>query len=131
MQIVPAEHARTARGPSDWFTGDVWIESVAEPEPPTRLQAARVSFAARARTAWHTHPLGQTLLILQGICRAQTDGGQVQTLSAGDVVRFAPGERHWHGAGPDAPMVHLALQEADGGAAAAWAEHVTDAQYGV
>jgi quercetin dioxygenase-like cupin family protein len=116
-------------GPTSYFTGTVTLESVPTPADPARLNAARVTFEPGARTFWHTHPLGQTLLILSGACRVQTDGGPVQTLQPGDTVWFAPGEKHWHGAGPDAAMTHLALQEAVDGSAADWLEAVSDADY--
>lgn len=130
MDIVEAHEASTNAGPSDWFTGAVWLEQIVEAPPPSRLRATRVYFSAGARTAWHTHPVGQTLQVLEGIARVQADGGPVRELRPGDVVTFAPGERHWHGATPDRPMVHLALQDAGAdGTAAEWGEHVTDEQY--
>lgn len=129
MHIVPAHEAPTNPGPADWFTGSVWIEQIAAPAEPSRLSAARVYFAAGARTAWHTHPVGQTLQVLDGVARVQSDGGPVRELGPGDTVTFAPGERHWHGATAARPMVHLALQEAASGSAADWAEHVTDAEF--
>ena len=97
---------------------------------PARIRAATVTFEPGARTAWHTHPLGQTLVVLSGAGLAQTDGGPVTPLRPGDTVWFAPGEKHWHGAAPDCAMSHLALQEALDGKAVDWLEHVSDAQYG-
>jgi quercetin dioxygenase-like cupin family protein len=131
MHIVDAHQAATIAGPADWFTGQVWIEQIADTPPPSRLRASRVYFSAGARTAWHTHPVGQTLQILAGIARVQSDGGPVRDLSSGDTVTFEAGERHWHGATPDRPMVHLALQDADADdTTAEWGEHVTDEDYG-
>lgn len=130
MHIMQAHEAATRAGPGEWFTGSVWLEQIVEASAPSRLRAIRVYFSAAARTAWHTHPAGQTLQILEGIARVQADGGPVRELSPGDVVTFQAGERHWHGATPGRPMVHLALQDADAdGATAEWGEHVTDEQY--
>jgi quercetin dioxygenase-like cupin family protein len=129
MVIIPAAGAATRPGPEDWFTGRVWIETVDEPAY-SPLRASRVYFSAGARTAWHTHPVGQTLHILEGVARAQGEGGEVHEVSAGDTVSFEPGERHWHGATPGRPMVHLALQvAAEDGAIADWGEPVTDQEY--
>lgn len=131
MHIVEARQAATTAGPADWFIGQVWIEQIADAPAPSRLRASRVYFGAGARTAWHTHPVGQTLQILAGVARVQSDGGPVQELSPGDAVTFEAGERHWHGATPQRPMLHLALQDADAdGATAAWGAHVTDEEYG-
>ncbi|MGR3270548.1 cupin domain-containing protein [Thalassococcus profundi] len=129
MQITRSADHDSRSGNSDYFTGTVTLEPVPTPDAPARLNAARVTFGPGARTFWHTHPLGQTLLVLSGTCLAQTDGGAVMRLDPGDTVFFAPGEKHWHGAGPDAPMTHLAMQEAQDGSAADWLEEVTDAQY--
>ncbi len=120
----------TNAGPSDWFTGDVHIDAVASPSPPSRVAAAFVHFAPGARTAWHTHPLGQTLYVTEGVCVCQCRGGASEELRPGDRVYFAPGEEHWHGAGPGRFMTHLAIQEADEhGSAVAWGEHVSDEEY--
>jgi quercetin dioxygenase-like cupin family protein len=116
-------------GPAAYFTGRVRIDPVISAPEPARLRAALVTFEPGARTAWHTHPLGQTLHIVSGAGLAQTDGGTIKELRPGDTVWFAPGERHWHGAAPDCAMTHMALQEAQDGSAVDWAEHVTDAQY--
>ena len=114
-------------GPPEWFAGDVQLMLLAVGEPPARVQVARVAFAAGARTAWHVHPLGQVLHILEGTAQVRRDGGTVVDVAAGGTVWFAPGERHWHGAGPAGPMVHLAIQEAGpDGRATTWAEHVSD-----
>jgi quercetin dioxygenase-like cupin family protein len=120
--------ART--GPADWFTGEVTLSPVVEAPAPARLRVAMVTFAPGARTNWHRHPLGQTLFVLSGRGRAQTDGGPVIDLAPGDTVWFAPGERHWHGAAPDAEMVHLAMQEADEtGSTTWWEDEVSDEAY--
>ncbi len=131
MKITRLSEQPSQQGPADWFTGSVWLQPVTAGEPPSRLAAFRVTFAPGARTAWHTHPLGQSLYILAGRARIGHDDGTVEELGPGDSVRFAPGERHWHGAGPDGVMSHMAMQEAgDDGSAVDWAEHVTDEEYG-
>ncbi len=130
MQIYKAEERPSRRGPAEWFTGEVWIDQVILGTAPSRLQAARVTFTPGARTAWHTHPVGQTLYVLNGIGRVQLLGQRVRTIYPGDTVQIAPGEKHWHGAAPDRVMTHLALQEADdSGEVVQWLEHVTDAEY--
>jgi quercetin dioxygenase-like cupin family protein len=130
MDIIGIEQRGTIRGPSEWFTGTVWLDRIAIGADPSRLRATRVSFEPGARTAWHTHPLGQVLHILTGVGRVQCEGGPVHTVRAGDTVIFKPGERHWHGAASGHGMVHLALQEADAdGKDVAWMEHVTDDEY--
>ena len=130
MQITTSS-IDTIKGPADWFTGDVYIDAVAAPPPPSGLAAACVHFTPGARTAWHTHPRGQTIFVTEGVGRCQAEGGQVQNLRPGDRVFFEPGENHWHGAAPNRFMVHLAIQEADeSGSPAAWGEHVTAEQYG-
>ena len=130
MELFPAGSRATAGGPADYFTGNVLRDSIIEAPAPARLQAARVSFAPGARTAWHTHPLGQTLYVLAGVGRVQSAGGQVHEIRAGDTVWIAPGEKHWHGAGPTTAMVHVAMQEAEGGKYVTWMEKVSDADYG-
>lgn len=111
----------------EWFAGGVWMEHVAT---PGRAQMVKVNFAPGARTAWHTHPLGQTLHITDGAGRVQREGGPVEPVRAGDSVCFEPGERHWHGAAPDSCMAHIAVHEADeSGATVDWAEHVSDVEY--
>jgi len=130
MKILLAENRATKRGPQNWFTGVVWVDEIAVPPAPARLQAYRVSFEPGARTAWHTHPLGQVIHIVSGIGRVQSAGGPVQTVRPGDTVLFGAGEKHWHGAAPQHAMVHLALQEADHkGETVTWLEHVADAEY--
>jgi quercetin dioxygenase-like cupin family protein len=121
----------TAAGPSDWFTGAVFIDAVAAPVGGSRLSASSVHFTPGARTAWHTHPNGQTIFVVEGLGRAQRRGGPVEEIRPGDRVFFEPGEEHWHGAAPDRFMTHLAMLEVgDDGAPAEWGEHVTDAEYG-
>ena len=120
----------TAKGPEDWFTGDVYNDPVATPSPPSRLAASTVHFTPGARTAWHTHPYGQTIYVTQGIGRCQRRGGPIETIRPGDRVYFEPSENHWHGAAPDRFMTHLAMQEVDDrGSAVTWGEHVTDEEY--
>jgi quercetin dioxygenase-like cupin family protein len=120
----------TGRGPSEWFTGDVYVDTVAAPSGGFRISGALVHFTPGARTAWHTHPNGQTIFVLEGIGRCRRRGGPVETIRPGDRVLFEPGEEHWHGAAPDRFMAHLALQQPDeAGTTATWGEHVTDAEY--
>ena len=125
---------RTGSRPSvspnpDYFTGHVRFDSIVSAQAPSRVNAIVVTFEPGARTAWHTHPLGQTIHILSGLCLAQTEGGKVQELRPGDTATFAPGEKHWHGAAPDVAMSHLAIQEEVNGSAADWMEKVSDADY--
>ena len=129
MQIKPAGSQPSTRGPADWFTGTVRIDPLFTAPDPARVAAATVTFEPGARTAWHTHPLGQTLLVTAGLGRAQREGGPVEVIRPGDVVWFAPSERHWHGAAPDTAMTHIAIQERLNGSPVDWLEHVTDAQY--
>lgn len=120
----------TAKGPTDWFTGDVYIDAAAEPAEPYRLAAANVHFTPGARTAWHTHPVGQTIFVLEGVGRCQRRGGPVEEILPGDRVFFEPAEDHWHGAAPDRFMVHIAMQQLDDqGSAVTWGEHVSDEDY--
>jgi quercetin dioxygenase-like cupin family protein len=131
MQITK-NSLETAAGPSDWFTGAVYIDSLAAPAGPSRVQVARVHFTPGARTAWHTHPNGQTIYVTEGVGRCQRRGGPVEVIHPGDRVFFEPGEEHWHGAGPDRFMTHLAMQDVDEqGNLATWGEHVSDEEYGV
>jgi quercetin dioxygenase-like cupin family protein len=129
MDIAKAGSKPTRRGPADSFTGTVWQDPIIETPAPARLRCNRVSFEPGARTAWHTHPLGQTLHVVFGTGRVQAEGGPVREIRAGDTVWIPPGEKHWHGAGPNTRMVHIAMQEALDGKAVTWLEHVTDAQY--
>ncbi|HWE10114.1 MAG TPA: cupin domain-containing protein [Solirubrobacteraceae bacterium] len=120
----------TTPGPRDWFTGDVYLDTIAAPSPPSRAGAASVHFTPGARTAWHTHPYGQTIYVTEGIGRCQREGGPAEEIRPGDRVYFEPGENHWHGAAPHRLMTHIAIQEADdSGSPVMWGEHVTDEQY--
>ena len=130
MEIFRAGRAPSSAGPAAWFTGTVRVDPLFNPAAPDRVQGAHVTFEPGARTAWHTHPLGQTLIVSFGRGRVQREGGPVEEIHPGDVVWFAPGERHWHGAAPDTAMSHYAIQEVQGGEAVTWMEHVTDADYG-
>jgi quercetin dioxygenase-like cupin family protein len=129
MDIHLAGSRPTRRAPPDYFTGTVLQDPIIEAPSPARLASTRVSFEPGARTAWHTHPLGQTLYVLSGCGRAQTFGGPVREIRAGDVIWIPPGEKHWHGAAPTTAMVHVAMQEALDGKHVEWLEHVTDEQY--
>lgn len=129
MDIQRAGTNPSIEGPADWFTGDVRIDPVFQAEDPGRVAGASVTFEPGARTAWHTHPLGQTLLITSGLGRVQREGGPVEEVRPGDVVWFPAGEKHWHGASPETAMTHLAIQEQLDGSAVEWLEHVTDEQY--
>jgi quercetin dioxygenase-like cupin family protein len=120
----------TQRGPAEWFTGEVWLDAIAAATPPSRMNALSVHFTPGARTAWHTHPFGQVLYVTEGEGRIQSKGGPVETIRAGDVVRFDPDEEHWHGAAPERFITHIALQESDDdGNPAYWGEHVTQDEY--
>jgi len=129
MDIRAAGSTETRRGNSDYFTGTVWLDPFVDAPKPARIKGARVSFEPGARTAWHTHPLGQTLHVLTGVGRVQTLGEPVREIRPGDTIWIPPGEKHWHGAAPDTGMVHLALQEALDGVQVDWLEHVTDEDY--
>lgn len=129
MDIYRAGSRPSTRGPGDWFTGTVRIDPLFNPAAPERVQGALVTFEPGARTAWHTHPLGQTLVVTAGLGRVQRAGGPVQEIRPGDVVWFAPGERHWHGAAPQTALSHIAIQEVQDGRAVDWAEPVDDADY--
>jgi quercetin dioxygenase-like cupin family protein len=127
---VTKNSLQTTPGPSDWFTGTVYIDAVATPSESSRVQAASVHFSPGARTAWHTHPNGQTIYVTEGVGRAQRRGGPIEVIHPGDRVFFEPGEDHWHGAAPDRLMTHIAMQQvADRGSAVTWGEHVTDEEY--
>ena len=130
MEITRSSLATTP-GSADWFTGSVYIDTVAAPSGPSRLAASSVHFTPGARTAWHTHPNGQTIFVTEGIGLAQSRGGPIEVIRPGDRVFFEPGEDHWHGAAPNRFMTHLAMLEVDDeGIPAAWGEHVTDEEYG-
>jgi quercetin dioxygenase-like cupin family protein len=119
----------SGKGPAEWFTGAVRVDSLVDAGEPARVAAAMVTFEPGARTAWHTHPLGQTLIVTAGCGWAQREGGPVEEIRPGDVVWFAPGEKHWHGATATTGMTHIAIQEKQGGKAVDWMEQVTDEQY--
>ena len=119
----------STRGAQDYFSGSVRVEPVFQVGEPMRLNAGSVTFEPGARTAWHTHPLGQTLIITAGLGWVQTEGGQIEEVRPGDVVWFPPGEKHWHGATPSTAMTHLAIQESLNGKNVDWMEKVSDAQY--
>ena len=119
----------SGRGPADWFTGTVRIDPLHDAPEPARISCAAVTFEPGARTAWHTHPLGQTLIVISGSGLAQRDGGPIEEIRPGDVVWFAPGEKHWHGATPTTAMSHIAIQEKLDGKAVEWMEKVSDQQY--
>ena len=120
----------TNPGPAEWFTGTVYIDTIAAPSRPSRVGAALVHFTPGARTAWHTHPYGQTIFVTEGIGRCQRRGGLVEEIRPGDRVYFEPGEEHWHGATPNRLMTHLAMHEADdSGSTVTWGDHVTDDEY--
>ena len=129
MKITRSGTQPSAKGPADWFTGTVRIAPLFSAPAPARVAGAAVTFEPGARTAWHTHPLGQTLIVTFGRGLAQRDGGPVEEILPGDVVWFAPGEKHWHGASPETAMQHVAIQEALDGKAVEWLEHVSDDQY--
>jgi quercetin dioxygenase-like cupin family protein len=130
MEIKRAGTQPSGKGPVDWFTGTVRIDPAFTAPDPARAAGAVVTFEPGARTAWHTHPLGQTLIVTAGFGRAQREGGPIEDLRPGDVVWFAPAEKHWHGAAPTTAMTHIAIQERLDGKFVEWLEHVTDQQYG-
>jgi quercetin dioxygenase-like cupin family protein len=129
MDIHLAGSRPTNRGPQDYFTGPVLQDQIIAAPAPARLVSARVAFEPGARTAWHTHPLGQTLYVVFGIGRVQAKGGPIREIRAGDTVWIPPGEEHWHGASPKNAMVHIAMQESLEGSHVTWLEHVTDEEY--
>lgn len=129
MEIIRAEDRPTGPGPTDWFTGSVQVEMLFNSFDKERVQGANVTFDPGARTAWHTHPLGQTLIVTSGVGRVQRWGGPIEEIRPGDVVWFSPGEKHWHGAAPDTAMTHTAIQEVQDGKAVDWMEKVSDEVY--
>ncbi|MBY5715273.1 cupin domain-containing protein [Rhizobium leguminosarum] len=129
MEIKRSGSQPSAKGSADWFTGSVRVDPLFAVTSPARAAGASVTFEPGARTAWHTHPLGQTLIVTSGCGRVQREGGPVEEIRAGDVVSFAPGERHWHGASPTTAVTHIAIQEQLDGKVVDWMEHVTDTQY--
>ena len=130
MEIKRSGSQRSSKGPGEWFTGTVRIDPLFDAPVPARAAGASVTFEPGARTAWHTHPLGQTLIVIAGCGRVQSWGGPVEEIRPGDVVRIPAGEKHWHGAMPTTGMTHIAIQEQLDGKAVEWLEHVTDGQYG-
>ena len=130
MKILSSKARASRKGPVAWFTGNVFIDEVAVGAEPSRLRVFRVSFEPGARTAWHTHPVGQTLHVFSGHGLIQLEGQPIQEIHPGDTVTIAPNARHWHGAGPSTTMVHLAIQEADAqNVDVVWLEQVTDQEY--
>ena len=129
MQVTRGS-VKTTRGPSDWFTGEVFIDPVAAPAGSSRISASSVHFTPGARTAWHTHPNGQTIFVTEGVGHAQSRGGPIEVIRPGDRVFFEPGEEHWHGASADRFMTHIAMFDVDDqGNNATWLDHVTDDEY--
>lgn len=129
MNILRNGSQSSAKGPAEWFTGAVRIDSPFQRSAPARVAGAVVTFEPGARTAWHTHPLGQTLIVTTGSGRVQRAGGPIEDIRPGDVVWIEPGERHWHGGSPTTAMTHIAVQEQVHGKAVDWMEHVSDEQY--
>ena len=129
MEIFRAGQTPSREGPAEWFTGRVRIDALFNAAEPDRVQGAQVTVEPGARTAGHTHPLGQTLIVTSGLGRVRRAGGPVEEVRPGDVVWFAPGEKHWHGASPATAMSHIAVQEVSGGKVVDWLEHVSDADY--
>jgi quercetin dioxygenase-like cupin family protein len=129
MDIKRAGSQPSTKGPSEWFTGTVRIDPLFAAPDPARAAGATVTFEPGARTAWHMHPLGQTLIVIAGFGRVQRWGGPVEEIRPGDVVSIAPGEKHWHGASPTTAMTHIAIQEKLDGKAVEWLEKVSDEQY--
>lgn len=129
MEIKRIESQSSSKGSPDWFTGAVRIQPLFDAPEPARVRGASVKFEPGARTAWHRHPLGQTLIVTSGVGWAQREGGPVEEIRPGDVVWFAPNEKHWHGATPIKAMTHIAIQEALDGSIVEWLEHVTEEQY--
>ena len=129
MDIKRIGSQPSGKGPADWFTGTVRIDPLFQAGAPARVAGASVTFEPGARTAWHTHPLGQTLIVTAGSGRAQREGGPIEDIHPGDVVWFPPNEKHWHGASPTTAVTHIAIQERLNGSAVTWLQHVTDDQY--
>jgi quercetin dioxygenase-like cupin family protein len=129
MEIKRIGSQPSVKGPADWFTGTVRIDPLFQATAPARVSGASVTFEPGARTAWHTHPLGQTLIVTAGCGWAQREGSAIEEIRPGDVIWFAPGEKHWHGAAPTTAMTHVAIQEALEGKVVEWLEKVSDEQY--
>ena len=119
----------SSTGPAEWFTGAVRVDPLFTAPDPAKVRGVRVTFEPGARTAWHTHPMGQTLIVISGCGLAQSWGGEIEDIKPGDVIWFPPGENHWHGASPTTAMTHIAIQEALDGKVVEWLEHVSDEQY--
>jgi quercetin dioxygenase-like cupin family protein len=130
MKITRIGVQPSGKGPQDWFTGTVRVDPLFQAEQPARVTGGSITFEPGARTAWHTHPLGQTLIVTSGVGRVQRDGGPIEEIRPGDVIWFPPGEKHWHGASPTIAMTHIAIQESLDGRVVDWLEHVTDEEYG-
>ena len=130
MDIKRSGSQPSAKGPADWFTGAVRIDSPFQRNAPARIGGATVTFEPGARTAWHTHPLGQTLIVTAGCGRVQREGAPIEDVRSGDVIWFAPGEKHWHGESPTTAMTHIAIAESLDGKVVDWLEHVSNEQYG-
>jgi quercetin dioxygenase-like cupin family protein len=129
MDIKRAGSQPSTRGNQEWFSGTVRVDPLFQAPSPARVGAAKVTFEPGARTAWHTHPLGQTLIVTDGAGRVQREGGPIEEIRPGDVISFPPNEKHWHGASPTTAMTHIAVQESHDGKAVDWMEKVTDEQY--
>ncbi|GJD57809.1 (R)-mandelonitrile lyase [Methylobacterium dankookense] len=129
MEIKRAGSQPSGKGPADWFTGTVRVDPLFSANEPARAGGALVTFEPGARTAWHTHPLGQTLIVTAGMGLVQREGGPIEEIRPGDVVWFPPNEKHWHGASPTTAMSHIAIQEALNGSPVTWMEKVSDEQY--
>jgi quercetin dioxygenase-like cupin family protein len=129
MEIIRIGSQPSGKGPEDWFTGAVRVDPLFQPNEHRRAAASTVTFEPGARTAWHTHPLGQTLIVIAGLGWVQKKGGPVEEIHPGDIVWFAPEEKHWHGASPTVAMTHIAIQEQLNGKVVDWMEKVTDEQY--
>lgn len=129
MKITRNEQLPSVKGPAEWFTGEVRIDPLFQKEEVTKGAGALVTFVPGARTAWHTHPVGQTIIIQSGLGWVQKEGGLIEVVKPGDVVYFEPNEKHWHGASPNKSMSHIAIQEEQGGEVVIWMEHVTDEEY--
>jgi quercetin dioxygenase-like cupin family protein len=129
MEVKRSGSQPSGKGPAEYFTGTVRIDPLINPPEPARVRGAAVTFEPGARTAWHTHPFGQNLIVTAGYGRVQRWGGSIEEIRPGDVVWISPGEKHWHGAAPTTAMTHIAIQEQLDGKAADWLEHVTDEQY--
>ncbi len=130
MDIIRNGSQPSGKGPADWFTGTVRVDPLFAANDARTASAGCVTFEPGARTAWHTHPRGQTLIVLAGLGRVQREGGPIEEIRPGDIVWFEPGEKHWHGASPTTAMTHIATQEHVDGKVVDWLEHVTDEQYG-